>query len=141
MSVLRSLLLIILIGGGFSGFLLCFDRLLSARYLAGDTLAVFLVALFLYLYILWAGLVYANHPGRTRPLKIALLLQLPWFATPLVDYHLVSAFGLSFIFYPDSWRYEWHIGSSFLLGASSGGSWGMGFNLVALIFLIVAFLV
>jgi len=127
----EALLLISSIGGGFAGITVTFGQIFNISYFTLGHFIIFGSALSLFGYFIYAGLSFANDKINIKHLKIAFLLQIPWFTSPILSYKIASGLSLSCLFYPGSFNFLYNIGSDFSFGIFDGQTWGIGFNLAA----------
>ena len=137
---LRLVLITMTTGGGFTGVVLTFQSLFHSEHWF-----VFLVFLFFYVFVTISGLWFVYDPRKTRPLIVALAIQIPWISTPLVVYkfaaglHAVISVGAP----REAGNIGVHLGGELLLGSSFRFSVSqdtpctIGINLSALLLLVL----
>lgn len=142
---LRLLLVLMSVGGGFTGIVLVGEKLFdfSKNGILGTTL---FVAFFgLYSFVTASGLLFVYDSNRTRPLVIALAMQIPWVSCPVFVYQFASGMHAAVTLgTPDETsRFGLHLGWNLLFGTHFqfrvGGfhdiPWTFGVNVVALVLL------
>src|SRR3954465_13738814 len=93
---LRLTLITLTVGGGFMGATVTLQAVFRFEFKNSQAMATALVFAVLYLFTLAAGLLLAHDPNRTKPLVIALALQLPTFTSPFIAYHFAPGLMLRF---------------------------------------------
>jgi hypothetical protein len=139
---LRATLIILSIGGGFAG------ASLSVPLFANASLGIALIVLvfiLLYAFVAATGLLFALDERRTKPLSIALALQLPFLSSPLLIYKFGAGFlATLFIGGPSpadnigvrvGW--EWYFGAFWRFGLMENAPWTLGINIIPLVMLIL----
>jgi hypothetical protein len=132
------MLVMLMVGGGFMGTVLTTQLLFSPRTHGENS---FITAAFILLnaFVLVSGLLLVQNPRKTLPLKIALVLQIPFFSSPILAYQFSTgtcvAFGLgqpavSVVFF-------YNIGSQWYVHLLENVPWRMGVNIVPVILLAV----
>ncbi|MGF1740614.1 hypothetical protein L4C34_05970 [Vibrio profundum] len=130
--ILESILLIMTIGGGFSGasiVLLVFRR---GGLSSWEPYLVLVISFLLYVYILVAGLIFARNKANTKRLKRALLVQVPWLSTPFLYYQFSAGANLATRVYESGVNSFGYFGSEFQIALHPNDPWAIGVNFVAL---------
>jgi hypothetical protein len=144
---LRLTLIMMSVGGGFTGFALTFQVLQSG--LSSHTeppLNLLIMGIFLLLNagVAASGLLFVHDPGCTRPLAASLAIQVPWISSSFLTYRFASGLelvlsatgpekGEDFAFH---FAWKCFIGSSWSFSISQEHPVGFGINLVAFALLI-----
>ena len=134
-TFLRAALLILTIGGGVFGWIICVGPTLAASSLphmlgAGG-------ALFLYTGIVLAGVSFAFDATRIWPVVAALLVQLVWFSSPGLVYHLSGGLSVWMVFLMEEGPFKVTLGADFTVAFGTHAPWGFGINLVPFALLIL----
>ena len=101
------------------------------------------MALFVLVYgfIIVSGLLFVQDARKTRPLMVALAIQIPWLSTPVLVYRLAAGLHLTVGFIGTSGNLS--LTSKFLLGSTwefalgRDDNVGLGVNLVALLLVML----
>ena len=135
---LRLTLIVMSVGGGFAGMMAAGSFIFAPDQLFANRLIALFITL-IYSFITISGLVFVVRPHETTPLKVGLLLQLPWLAVPGLVYHIGSA---AYFFVRAGGVDEDRVGFNFdsYLGSGAvinlhGNHWNFGINLVAVVLL------
>jgi hypothetical protein len=136
------------VGGGFTGFALTFQALLSG--LSSHTeppLNLLIMGIFLLLNagVAASGLLFVHDSRSTLPLVASLAIQVPWISSPLLTYRFAT--GLEFVLnatgpekgeeFTLHFAWKCFVGSSWSLSVSQQHPIGVGINLWALAMLIL----
>jgi hypothetical protein len=141
---LRLILITMAVGGGFTGFVATLQSLFAS--LGQSPLYLFLtaVAIGLYAFVFVSGLIFVHDPGRTKPLSLALAIQIPWVSSPFLTYKFAAGSeAVLSIGSIEEGRVGVHLGTNTLLGSTfafnllGADRWIIGVNLVALTFLVL----
>src|ERR1700676_2445329 len=89
---LRLTLVTMCVGGGFTGFAITLQSLLSSRTSPPFSLLLFAVSLALFASVTGSGLIFVCNPLRIRPIVAALAVQIPWVSSPLIVYKFAAGF-------------------------------------------------
>lgn len=135
---IEALLLIASIGGGFLGLTIVLAQLSQVVSFSLGHLLVFGAAIIAFSYIIYAGLEFSSNPDNVRPLKIAFLIQIPWFSSPILAYKMAAGFSLSGILHANGFNFLYNIGSDFSISILDDQSWGLGVNLAAIVLYFLA---
>ena len=132
---LHSVIVILTVGGGFTGFVVITQFLPSLhqgpRGAAQVTIGVAFALL--YVFVLLAGLLFVHNPRRTLPVIVAVALQVPVVSSPLVSYRFSAGAHATV------WAVGGRIGAAVRLGSDfqftilQPQPWGLGVNLFALV--------
>jgi hypothetical protein len=134
---LRWPLLLMTIGGGFTGLALSVQAILQKG--TGNFLESMILAAFadLYVFVVLGGLVFADNPKRTLPLIIGLCLQIPCFSSPYFLYVFSSGFRVNL------GLISWNLWATLGLGSDAqfailrNHPWGVGINVFAASMLVL----
>jgi len=139
---LRLSLVVMSVGGGFTGVVLATNTLINLPGQWGTlqiSMACVLVAMSAF--VTASGLLFVYDPRRTRLLQIALALQIPWISSPILLYKCFC--GLAFDLFLNSEPLEglgrisdhfgWTLdfGTTITLGPMGSRPWTIGVNFVA----------
>jgi len=127
---LRLTLITLTVGGGFTGIAITSQALFSGQVKEPALLVICGVFITLYVYVLIAGLILAHNPRRTKPLIVALALQILLISSPIVSYRfgagLVMNVGLNL-----NGAFWWfRFGADWQFVLLQRFPWGIGINLV-----------
>ncbi len=135
---IRHILLALSIGGGFNGLVAAANAIVQfSNSLSSDFVCVVFAALFLF--VMASGLLFAENPTCTTPLIVALILQIPVIASPVVSYNFAAGFGVRCGLVGGRFSGAYFLGSNWQLLIFSDSAWGFGLNIVALASLICIF--
>ncbi len=93
---LRLTLITITVGGGFTGIALALQSLMTLRNRDLPSLEMLALLFALYSYVVGSGLGFVYDSQRTRPMMIALAMQIPRISSPLIVYKFNVGFGAFF---------------------------------------------
>lgn len=140
---LRLLLILITVGGGFTGVVLSLQLVGEAKDQGAFQVVVALAFVGMYAFVTGSGLLLAHDPKRTRPVLVSLALQLPWVSCPVFVYEFAAGMHAAFTLGTpdDSDRIGLHLGWNLLVGSHclfrfadyQEVPWTFGVNLVPLI--------
>lgn len=130
--ILESVLLIMMIGGGFSGAYAVLMKLIQGGFPSWESYLVFVVSFLLYVYILVAGLIFAHNKANTKHLKLALLVQVPWLSTPFLYYQFSAGANFGTRVYESGVNSFGYLGNGFQIALHPNDPWAIGVNFVAL---------
>jgi len=134
---LRWLLIVLSVGGGFTGIAVTFEALFRNEASLGVWLACGF-AILLYMFVVVSGLIFADSPTRTLPLVAALIIQIPWVSSPIFDYGFCAGFRISAGLLDGKIVLNGRLGSYFeIFFFGSSHPWGVGINFFALLVLIL----
>ena len=134
-TFLRAALLILTIGGGVFGWIISIGPTLAA-----DSVPHMLGAggaLLLYTGIVLAGVALAFDATKIWPVVGALLVQLVWFSSPGLVYHLSGGLSVWMVFLMEEGPFKVNLGADFTVGFGTHAPWGFGINLVSFALLIL----
>ena len=142
---LRLTLITVTVGGGFTGSVLTFQSLIGSRSQKPLILLVISVFFALNVCVTVCGLMFVHDPGRTRPILVALAVQIPWISSPLVVYKFSTGFNavLSLGSPERAGDFAFQLGWASFLGRSwkfalfEGNEWRIGINVFALVIFIL----
>lgn len=139
---LRLTLVTITVGGGFAGFVIALESLLNAKGQGPLNLLILVFFVALYGFVIASGLIFVQKPRRTRPLLIALAIQVPWISLPQVVYQFAAGFHASVgigSLQPGTFglRFGSAMGSTFTIMLLQDKPWILGVNVFALSILIM----
>lgn len=134
--LLRRLNIILTIGGGFLGIAFTLQAFFSAKESNPVFYAMLTAFVALYAYGIFAGFRLIEKE-ETKHLIVFYWLQVPWFSSPLLTYHLASGFFLSVSLI--DWRFNaaFRLGSDWRFSLFQSDPWGVGINLFALAMVII----
>ena len=138
---LRLTLIAMTVGGCFTGIALTFQALQTPRNRDLPNLEMLALLFALYTYVIGSGLVFVYDPQRTRPMMVALAMQIPRISSPLIIYKFCAGFEAFFdvkIAPPDP-RFEWQLffGSRAQFAMLGEAPWSVGVNILALTMLLL----
>ena len=87
---IRLTLIVMTVGGGFSGFAGTSEALFDSSGTSTINQLLKLVFLGLYSFVVASGLLFVQRPTRTGPLLTALAIQIPSVSSPLVVYRFAA---------------------------------------------------
>jgi hypothetical protein len=125
------------VGGGFTGLAISFQLLLSPQARQPASFVLTSVSLALFAFVTFSGLLFVHNAQRTRPMVVAMALQVPRFSSPLVAYKLSAGFQLVVALMGGRFNTSFRVGSDFQLNLLQQLPWGAGVNLFALLILIL----
>lgn len=139
---LRFVVILMTVGGGFSGFVANLQFLFESSHLEPGTFFLSFVALGLYGFVILSGLIFVQDSKRLSPLVAAFVLQIPSISAPAIVYRFTAgldaivavavkgplAFNLGF---------DLRLGARWQLSLSQQGPWSVGVNVVALFLVIL----
>ena len=130
---LRRLLLVLTIGGSFTGMaitlqagLVAQDRRIMLSLMYGGFIA-------LYGYGIFAGLRFAEKEADQKHLIIFYWLQVPWISSPIIGYRFAAGFHLSGGLMGNQFSGLFRFGSDWQFNFLQPAPWGLGLNAFALI--------
>ena len=135
---LRLTLITLTVGGGFNGIVITFAAIGSPTLNGFAAIGILLVALAGYAFVIGSGLLLALDAQRTRPVKIALMLQIPWLSSPLLAYFFCAGLHMTpFVQVTDSFHLgiNFYAGSGWTIALLHENPWGIGVNLAPVILL------
>jgi len=115
------------VGGGFTGITIAVQLLFGGQ----EQLAHF-VFLALYTFVTVSGLAFVHDPRRTRPLLVAIALQIPRFSSSFVAYQFAAGFRISVGMIGGHFNGGAFFGSEWQFDLFQDLPWGAGVNLIAL---------
>lgn len=144
-SWLRLTLITMTVGGGFTGFVLTFQSLTNSPGQSPINLLIIAVFLAAYAYVTIAGLIFVHDAQRTRPLFVALAIQIPWFSSPIIVYRFAAGLlaVLSVGGPSEAGTFGLKLGANALLGCSfrfqiaQENPWSIGINFFPLVMLVL----
>jgi hypothetical protein len=138
---LRVVLILLTVGGGFSGIVTAANALLGP-VIGWESGALAVIFLTLFVFVTATGIFFTLDQKRLRPLLIALAIQIPWLSTPRFVYKFATGFyaalNIGDALKPGRmavrlWS-EVHLGSIASISWSRATTpWGVGINWVALV--------
>jgi general stress protein CsbA len=136
---LRLTLITLTVGGGFTGVVVTLQSLfasLGQGYL--NSLLTFIGSA-LYAFVFVSGLIFVQNQNRTRPLSVALAIQVPWISSPFLTYKFAAGSQLALsVGNIEDGKVGFHIGTDSFLGCTftlnllQENRWIIGVNVVAL---------
>ena len=143
---LRLLIVTFTVGGGFTGIVLTSHLLGSSTHGALQTL-IALLFMGLYVFVTVSGLLFVKDAACTRPLLVALALQIPWVSCPVAVYQFASGVHAAITLGTpeETDRVGLHVGWNLLfgthfqfrVGAYQDIPWAIGVNAVGLVLFIL----
>ena len=118
---LRLLLILMTVGGGFTGFAFTLQGLFSASSVLNFLLTLAFVGL--YSFVTISGLLFVQDPSRIRPILAALAIQVPSISLPFFAYHFAAGFD-TFVGLRSAQAGDQ---TSFHLSGLIGGMWQLAF--------------
>jgi hypothetical protein len=143
---LRLLLVVLTVGGGFTGLTStvnafgAFEKYGLAAEVVGITFMV------LYVFIVAAGLLFVHDSHCTRPMLVALALQIPWVSLPVFEYHFAAGLYAAVTLGPPqaagqlvTYGLTADLGANwqFRFASVLEGPWSVGINLFAVLLYIL----
>jgi hypothetical protein len=134
---LRWTLLVLTIGGGYTGFVLIAGVMLRSNDAGVVDIIVGIEAVVLYTFIVVSGLLFADNPKCTLPMIFAFGLQIPWLSSPILTYSFSAGLRISAGLI--GWRITlgYRLGSDAMLLFLVHRPWGIGINFFALLVFIL----
>jgi hypothetical protein len=137
----RFLIILVTVGGGFTSFLELAAQLTDSKSANALYFVLLWIGLAAYSLITAAGLIFIHRDRRTRTMLAALVIQIPWFNVPELQYHLSSAAYITLVFGPRLGQAEWDASLdsrvNLKVGSAATGDWNVGINLFALLVLFI----
>jgi hypothetical protein len=142
---LRLTIVLMTVGGGFAGVLITADRLFHLNG-HGAAYAIILAIFFLlYAFVTTSGLMFVHDPHRTRPVLVALALQMPWVSCPIFVYQFASGLyaavtvGEAEVAGNIGFHLGWiaQFGSLFRIAGFQDIPWNLGVNLIAVLMFVL----
>jgi hypothetical protein len=134
---LRLTLVVMTVGGGFTGAAMTLQFLFPSHPQPVSTTIIVSVFLLINLFILTAGLIFVQNSRITDPLVAALALQIPVLSSPLILYEFGVGLYLSVGISGTHLFYLLRFGMQWQFWIMHQSPWGFGVNLVPA-FLVVA---
>lgn len=140
-SVVRRIVGIIQIGGGFTG------AVAAVRELAGNSTitvdAAFIITcvfLLAFLLLILAGMWLLENNSHGTKLSLWLqAFQIPWFSSPFFTYKFFAGFHFTLFWLGNQSGMEYWVGSRWALLFDGGSTWGVGLNVFALVVFIILY--
>jgi hypothetical protein len=133
----RWMVLILTIGGGFTGLALIVQGIFQLQTRQLSYLFLYTPFVILYGSTIVSGLLFADNPKNTILLKIALIAQIPWFSSPVLAYSFGAGLRITAGILGDHLNASFRIGSDFQISYFQGLPWGIGVNVFALAVLVL----
>lgn len=130
--ILEPILLIMTIGGGFAGIDAIRMKLSHMSNPSGAIYFILGVTLLIQVYIVIAGVMFAHNKTKTKHLRRALLLQVPWLSSPFLFYMFGAGLDWTVIVSEHGVNFYHNLGSGFEFDTSPHYPWAIGINVVAL---------
>lgn len=147
---LRLLVVLMTVGGGFTGLSItfgAFERVTNAGSLTIATLWIFMA---MYAFVAAAGLLFVYDPNKTGPILVAFALQIPWLSLPVLEYHFAAGLSTAIAFGPARVAQDalsmvdlgghFETAFQFSFGTVQEGPWRIGINLIAAMLFVLAWL-
>jgi hypothetical protein len=142
---LRTILILVSVGGGFAGVLLTLSTLLHST---NGVMSYIQAGVFLglFIFVTTSGILFALDVRRTRLLLISLAIQIPWISTPVIVYKFATGVYAALMLGNVTkagrvgvrvWT-ETRLGSIFRFSwLSPVNPWGIGINCAALLLFLL----
>jgi hypothetical protein len=138
---LRLLLVALTVGGGFTGLTYTLNAFggFEKYGLAAELVGLAFMAL--YAFVIVAGLLFVHDLHCTRPLLVAIALQIPWVSLPVFEYHFAAGLYAAVTLGPPQLAGQFvtygltgDLGANwkFRFASVLEGPWSLGINLFAL---------
>jgi len=129
---LRRLLVILTIGGSFTGIVLTLQGFFSSKEANPLLYAMYVCFIVLYGYGVLAGLSFSEREEDKKSLIVFYWLQVPWISSPIIGYRFTSGFHISGAFIGDKMSGFFRLGSDWQFNLFQEIPWGIGLNVFAL---------
>jgi hypothetical protein len=134
---LRRLLVILLIGGGFTGVALITEFVFPPmKSIARITLLGFVC---IYCYGIFIGLKLSEGTASLKYLRLYFALQIPFVSSPIITYRFGSGLQVTLAITESGLTSICRLGSEFQFAISSSAPWGIGVNFVGLAILFLLY--
>jgi hypothetical protein len=146
---LRLLLIVATVGGGYTGFSITAGTFSSFIPHGPFTELIGLTFMALYAFVTAAGLLFVYDPCWTRPMLVAIALQIPWVSLPVFEYHFAAASYVAATLGPPrqagqllTYALTADLGADFKFRFASvlSGPWSVGINLFAVLLYVLLLL-
>ncbi len=134
---IRLLLVILPIGGGFTGFSITLPQLLRPRSLEPVYFLLIIGFLLLYAFVIISGVVYVENEKRVWPLLVTYAIQTPWFSSPYLAYKFTAGFQVTIGMIGRNFQFGIMLGSDWQLNLLQHNPYGAGINMFALVITIL----
>jgi hypothetical protein len=125
-------LVLALVGGGFTGVAATLGALLSPEFEGFGANFAGILFVGVYGFVTGAGLAFVHDPRCRLPVYAALGLQVPWFATPLLSYKMSAGLGIDLGWWASNVHLGWDLGARWSFSVFQVGQVGIGVNIVAI---------
>lgn len=133
------------VGGGFAGVLITADRLFHLNGHGAAYAIIIAIFFLLYAFVTASGLMFVHDPHRTRPVLVALALQIPWVSCPIFVYQFASGlYAVMTVGEPEvagniGFHLGWsaQFGSLFRVAGFQEIPWNLGVNLIAVLMFVL----
>lgn len=123
--------------GGFAGIANIFGSLLNRENTEPIVVLISIAFMALYAFVTIAGVLFALDERRTKPLRLALCLQIPLISSPLIAYRFSAGFSLIVALIGTELGVNFWLGSIWQFNLFGELPWGIGINLFALLMLFL----
>jgi hypothetical protein len=134
---LRWILLVLTIGGGFTGLVVTLQAMFQSGDVGLGSLIIFSAFVALYIFTVVSGLFFADNSKCTNPLIVALGLQIPWVSSPILAYGFNAGFRINAGLTDGKLSVSYRLGSDFMFSFFQGRTWGFTINFFALLILVL----
>jgi cytochrome b561 len=125
------------VGGEFTGVAITLQLLCGPQAQRPANFILISGFLALFTFVTVSGLLFVHNPRRTRPLVVATAIQVPWFSSPFVAYKFAAGFQVTVVFIGGRFNGGFQLGSDFQFNLLQQLPWGVGFNVFALVILVL----
>jgi hypothetical protein len=134
----RWMILILTVGGGFTGLAVTVQGIFQMKSGQLANLLIYIPFLVLFGFTIVSGLLFADNPKDTIPLKITLIAQIPAFSSPVFAYGFSAGFRASAGIISGHFVANFYFGSDCQLFFFAGRPWGISINFFMLgVFLLL----
>ena len=124
----RWMILILTVGGGFTGLAVTVQGIFQMKSGQLANLLIYIPFLVLFGFTVVSGLLFADNPRDTIPLKITLISQIPAFSSPVFAYGFSAGFRASAGIISGQFVANFYFGSDCQLFFFAGRPWGISIN-------------
>ncbi len=133
----RAIHLVMLVGGGFAGFVLTLQMILDGPQLDAVTASIGWLAELGLAYFVVAGVAVSQNDKYLPMAMAAYILQIPWLLSPIMTYRFAAGLALNVFVAGDNIGCTYFLGTQWYVGMARGDVWGFGLNWVAIAMVIV----
>src|SRR5262245_47840911 len=96
-SWLRLILITMTVGGGFTGFVYTFERIMNGSYQNVPVLLIYIVFFVLFAFVTASGLLFVRDPKQTGPLTVTLAMQIPCVYSSILSYKFAAGLEVAVV--------------------------------------------